>query len=111
MKEIDPVVAASQAFVFANPEYRQNSTTANAMIDYVVENNLPQTNAESWQRAYDQVCRDSVGYSTGTFAADGTQEVYLDREAIDRMPADVMRERLKEPTFARGMNLILGDKQ
>jgi hypothetical protein len=111
MKEIDPVVSASQAFVAANPDYRRDSKTASEMVDYIVENDLPQTDAESWQKAYDAVCRDSVGYATGKFLGDGTLEVYMDREAIDRMPADVMKDHLKNPVFARGTNLILGDKR
>ena len=111
MKEIDPVVSASQAFVAANPDYRRDSKVASEMVDYIVENNLPQTDAESWQKAYDAVCRDAVGYDTGAFLPDGSREVFLDREAIEKIPADVMKDRLKDPIFARGVNLILGDKQ
>jgi hypothetical protein len=111
MKEIDPVSAAARAFVAVNPDYRQDSKTMNEMVDFMLENDLPQTDAESWQKAYDAVCRDSVGYDAGRFRADGTREVYMDREAIEKIPADVMKDRLKDPIFAHGVNLILGDKQ
>ncbi len=110
MKAIDPVTAAAQAFVAVNPEYRRDSKTMEEMVDFMLENNLPQTDAESWQKAYDAVCRDAVGYDTGAFLSDGSREVYLDREAIEKIPADAMKDRLKDPIFARGVNLILGDK-
>ena len=110
MKEIDPVVSASQAFVAANPDYRRDPKTESEMIEFMLESNLPQTDAESWQKAYDAVCRDSVGYATGKFLGDGTLEVYMDREAIDRMPADVMKDRLRNPIFSRGVNLLLSEK-
>lgn len=111
MSGYDPVVAASQAFVAANPDYRRNAKVADDMIDFMLENDLPQTDAESWQKAYDQVCRDAVAYDTGKFNADGTREIYFDQEAIDKLPADEMRKRLTDPIFARGTNLLLGDRR
>jgi hypothetical protein len=82
MKEIDPVVSASQAFIAANPDYRRDSKTASEMVDYIVENDLPQTDAESWQKAYDAVCRDSVGYATGKFLEDGTNRKLHNAELV-----------------------------
>ncbi len=109
MSGYDPVVAASQAFVAANPDYRRNAKVAEDMIDFMLENDLPQTDAESWQKAYDQVCRDAVAYDTGKFNGDGTREIYFDQEAIDKMPADAMKDRLKHSVFSRGVNILLSE--
>ena len=105
------IAGAAKAFRDANPDYRRNTKTAQAVIERIEENNGPKTDAESWQKAYDQVCREEVGYSTGKFREDGSPEVYLDLEAIDKMPADIMKDKLRDPIFSRGINLVLGDKK
>jgi hypothetical protein len=105
------IAGAAKAFRDANPDYRRSTKTLNSMIEFIDEHNLTKTDVESWQQAYDHACRESVGYSTGKFRGDSSPEVYLDEEAIDKMPADTFKERLREPIFARGVNLILGDKK
>lgn len=105
------IVSASKVFVAANPGFRRDAKIADEMIDFMLEHNLPQTDVESWQKAYDQVCRDSVTYNAGGFHKDGTARVYIDAEAIDAMPADVMKKRLKDPIFSRGVNLVLGEEK
>ena len=105
------ILNAVQAFVDANPAFRKDSDLADRMLEYIEEKQLPKTDVDSWQTAYDLVCRDSVDYNAGTFREDGSAEVYLDREAIDRMPADVMKQRLREPIFARGVNLLLENER
>lgn len=104
------IAGAIKAFRGANPEFRRRSQTLEEMAEYIDEHGLPTTDAESWQKAYDFLCRESVSYVPGNFREDGTLQVYSDREAIDLMPTGMMKDKLdRDPMFARGVNLTLRD--
>lgn len=109
--EDQEIINAAQAFVDANPTFRKSDQLSSRMLEYIEDNQLNKTDVDSFQKAYDRICMDEVAYDTGRFREDGTREIYFDKEALDRMPADQLKERLRDPIFARGVNLFLENVQ
>lgn len=109
--EEQEIINAAQAFVDANPTYRKSDQLSSRMLEHIEDNQLNKSDVDSWQKAYDRVCLDEVAYDAGGFREDGTRAVYFDHEAIDRMPAEQMKERLRDPIFARGVNLLLENER
>ena len=108
--EEQEIINAAQAFVDANPTYRKSDQLSSRMLEHIEDNQLNKSDVDSWQKAYDPRLSERA-YDAGGFREDGTRAVYFDHEAIDRMPADQMKERLRDPIFARGVNLLLENER
>lgn len=108
--ETPAILAAAKAFRDANPDFRRSNKLAQEMTDFMQESDLPKTDAQSWQAAYDHICREAVFYDTGEFLPNGLREIYDGSAALDKMSASAMKERLRDPLFRRGVDLILAEE-
>ncbi|MFY9560299.1 MAG: hypothetical protein WAQ52_08715 [Terriglobales bacterium] len=110
------VVSAAEVFVKITPDYKASPENRDKIIAKILELELKPTNVANWEIAYSMACADEIVYEHQPLGFNGEPDplspklTYTGLAAIDAMPAEGMKRRLKEdPRFRRGVHALLGD--
>ena len=97
--------AAAQVFVENTPAYHPTPQNSQALLETIHNMGLKPIDVASYERAFDEMCQRLVKYEV---ERGGTKTTLTGVAALEEMPADALKQRLRDPAFMRGADLILG---